>query len=263
MRIRPLTARLLVARGIAEADLAARFLAPRLANLRPPDGVADLPRAIERLAAALGAGETIGVFGDYDVDGVTTAAILTTRASRVRRRRWSPRAASRQAGYGLGVDDVARFAAAGCGVLVTGDCGTSDHEALRRRARARHRRDRHRSPQVPVGRDRRPTRSSIRTAPTTVPVQGPGVVRRGVLPGGRAAHAPAALGALRLRASCSTWSRWGRSPTWCRWSTRTASWSPPGCERLSQRKRPGWRALAARAELDGRRRSRRTTSRFA
>ena len=78
MRIRPLTARLLVARGIAEADLAARFLAPRLADLRPPDGVADLPRAIERLTAALAAGEIIGVFGDYDVDGVTTAAILTS-----------------------------------------------------------------------------------------------------------------------------------------------------------------------------------------
>ena len=78
MRIRPLTARLLVARGIGEADLAARFLAPRLANLRPPDGMADLPRAVERLVAALGAGETIGVFGDYDVDGVTTAAVLTS-----------------------------------------------------------------------------------------------------------------------------------------------------------------------------------------
>src|SRR5215471_12717762 len=92
MRIRPLTARLLVARGIAEADLAARFLAPRLANLRPPDGMADLPRAVDRLTVA--------------------------------------RAASRHAGYGLGVDDVARFAADGCHVLVTGDCGTSDHDAL-------------------------------------------------------------------------------------------------------------------------------------
>jgi len=130
MRIRPLTARLLVARGIAEADLAARFLAPRLANLRPPEGVADLPRAIERIAAALGAGEIIGVFGDYDVDGVTTAAILTS-ALRAFGGTVVPRAASRHAGYGLGVDDVGRFAAAGCRLLVTGDCGTSDHEALR------------------------------------------------------------------------------------------------------------------------------------
>ena len=129
MRIRPLTARLLVARGIAEADPAARFLDPRLANLRPPDGMADLPRAIERLAAALAAGETIGVFGDYDVDGVTTAAILTS-ALRAFGGKVVPRAASRHAGYGLGVGDVARFAADGCRLLVTGDCGTSDHEAL-------------------------------------------------------------------------------------------------------------------------------------
>jgi single-stranded-DNA-specific exonuclease len=41
-----------------------------------------------------------------------------------------PRAASRHAGYGVGVEDVARFAADGCRVLITGDCGTSDHQAL-------------------------------------------------------------------------------------------------------------------------------------
>ena len=133
--LRPLTARLLVARGIAEADLAARFLAPRLANLRPPDGMADLSRALERLVAAFAAGETIGVFGDYDVDGVTTAAVLTS-AFRAFGGKVIARAASRQAGYGLGVDDVGRFADAGCRVLVTGDCGTSDHEALEA-ARAR------------------------------------------------------------------------------------------------------------------------------
>jgi single-stranded-DNA-specific exonuclease len=129
MRIRPLTARLLVARGIAEADLAARFLEPRLANLRPPDGMADLQRAVDRLTAALAAGETIGVFGDYDVDGVTTAAILTS-ALRAFGGQVVARAASRHAGYGLGEGDVARFADAGCSVLVTGDCGTSDHAAL-------------------------------------------------------------------------------------------------------------------------------------
>ena len=126
-RIRPLTARLLVARGIAEADLAARFLAPRLANLRPPDGMADLSRALDRLSAAFAAGETIGVFGDYDVDGVTTAAVLTS-AFRAFGGRVIARAASRHAGYGLGVDDVTRFADAGCRVLVTGDCGTSTRQ---------------------------------------------------------------------------------------------------------------------------------------
>jgi single-stranded-DNA-specific exonuclease len=128
--VRPLTARLLVARGIAEEERANRFLTPRLADLRRPDGMADLARVLDRLAAAIAAGETIGVFGDYDVDGVTTAAVLTL-ALRACGGRVVPRAASRHAGYGLGVADVDRFAADGCRVLVTGDCGTSDHDALR------------------------------------------------------------------------------------------------------------------------------------
>ena len=129
LKLRPLTARILVGRGIDSPDVAARFLTPRLADMRRPDGMADLPRALDRLAGALQAGETIGVFGDYDVDGVTTAATLAT-ALRAFGGRVVARAASRHAGYGLGVDDVARFAADGCRLLVTGDCGTSDHEAL-------------------------------------------------------------------------------------------------------------------------------------
>jgi single-stranded-DNA-specific exonuclease len=129
-KLRPLTARLLVGRGIVRAEMVSKFLEPRLADLRRPEGMADLSRAIGRLVAALGTGETIGVFGDYDVDGVTTAATLAS-ALRACGGKVIARAASRQAGYGLGVEDVARFAAAGCRVLVTGDCGTSDHEALR------------------------------------------------------------------------------------------------------------------------------------
>jgi single-stranded-DNA-specific exonuclease len=128
-KLRPLTARVLAGRGILRADLASKFLDPRLADLRRPDGMPDLPRALERLVAALGAGETIGVFGDYDVDGVTTAAVLAS-AFRAMGGKVIPRAASRHAGYGVGIDDVARFAADGCRVLVTGDCGTSDHDAL-------------------------------------------------------------------------------------------------------------------------------------
>ena len=130
LKLRPLTARILVGRGIVLPEVAARFLEPRLADLRRPDGMVDLDRALDRLVRALAAGETIGVFGDYDVDGVTTAAVLAT-ALRAFGGRVIARAASRHAGYGLGVEDVDRFAADGCRVLVTGDCGTSDHDALR------------------------------------------------------------------------------------------------------------------------------------
>jgi single-stranded-DNA-specific exonuclease len=130
MGLRPLTARILVGRGFVRADAAGKFLSPRLADLRPPTGMADLDRALSRLDEALARGETIGVFGDYDVDGVTTAAVLTTTL-RALGGRVVARVASRHAGYGLGPDDVRRFAERdGCKVLVTGDLGTSDHESL-------------------------------------------------------------------------------------------------------------------------------------
>src|SRR5579871_4897860 len=94
LKVRPLTARILLGRGLGEVALAAKFLAPRLADLRPPEGMADLTRALDRLVAALGAGETIGVFGDYDVDGVTTAAVLAS-TFRALGGRVVPRCASR------------------------------------------------------------------------------------------------------------------------------------------------------------------------
>jgi single-stranded-DNA-specific exonuclease len=128
-RLRPLTARILVARGISELPQLGRFLEPRLADLRKPDGIADLDRALVRLIAAIRRGERVGVFGDYDVDGVTTAAILTL-ALRALGADVVPRVASRSSGYGLSPADAARFADGGCQVVVTGDCGTSDHEAI-------------------------------------------------------------------------------------------------------------------------------------
>ena len=52
-KLRPLTARVLVGRGIIRADAVSKFLEPRLGDLRRPEGMADLQRAIDRLVAAL------------------------------------------------------------------------------------------------------------------------------------------------------------------------------------------------------------------
>jgi single-stranded-DNA-specific exonuclease len=128
----PLTAQLLLNRGVRTQEVARRYLEPRLADLRRPDGelpMAGFGAALERLDRALAAGETIGIFGDYDVDGVTSCALLTTFL-RGAGGRVVPRVARRDAGYGFGLDDVRAFAEAGCGVIVTCDLGTSDHDAL-------------------------------------------------------------------------------------------------------------------------------------
>src|SRR5689334_20977400 len=54
-----------------------RFLAPKLAHLTPPDGMADREASADRIARAIRAGERVCVFGDYDCDGITATAIMT------------------------------------------------------------------------------------------------------------------------------------------------------------------------------------------
>ena len=129
--LRPLTARILLSRGHGAPEQITRFFAPRLGELRPPTGMADIERALDRLSRAIHDRETIGVFGDYDVDGVTSAAVLTV-AMRALGATVVPRVASRADGYGLTVAMVDALAGQSCRVIVTGDCGTSDFAALGR-----------------------------------------------------------------------------------------------------------------------------------
>src|SRR5262245_23224026 len=71
--LRFLTGQLLLNRGIRNEQEARRFLDPRLSDLRPPEGafpMAGFSKAADRLRQAVLDRETIGVFGDYDVDGV-------------------------------------------------------------------------------------------------------------------------------------------------------------------------------------------------
>jgi len=129
MRIRLATARCLVARGVQEPNDAKGFVDPRLAALRPPAGLAGLPLAVGRIADAVQRGERIGVFGDYDVDGVTTAALLTTFLRAVGAD-VIVAVARRDAGYGFTTAAAADFAQRGATLIITGDCGTSDIDAI-------------------------------------------------------------------------------------------------------------------------------------
>src|SRR5690349_16110028 len=68
--------RLLAARGVAPETVAG-YLEPRLAAMLPdPSHLLDMDKAVARLQAAIAAGEKIAVFGDYDVDGATSSALL-------------------------------------------------------------------------------------------------------------------------------------------------------------------------------------------
>lgn len=78
LRIHPVTARVLVARGCNRPELAARFLNPNWGDILDPSLLPDFDRAITRTVDAIRRGQKIMIIGDYDVDGLTATAILST-----------------------------------------------------------------------------------------------------------------------------------------------------------------------------------------
>lgn len=119
---------------LREEEALERWFDPKLAHLTSPAGMLDREAAIDRLARAVRTGERIAVFGDYDCDGVTATAILTS-ALRALGGEVTPLLATRTEGaYGLSNPALARVFASGATLLVTCDCGSSDHERIREAA---------------------------------------------------------------------------------------------------------------------------------
>ncbi len=81
----PLIAELLVARGITTAQTAETFLTPRLSQLHDPYLMCGMRSAVERILHAIGANESILIYGDYDVDGTIATVLLKTAIERVAR----------------------------------------------------------------------------------------------------------------------------------------------------------------------------------
>jgi single-stranded-DNA-specific exonuclease len=123
-------ARLLAARGHVDVARAKSFLDPRLADLTPPESMIDREAAADRLASAVRRRERVVVFGDYDVDGITSCAIVTL-ALRALGGEAVPVLASRfDGGYGFSARALERVMQASPALIVTCDCGSSDHARL-------------------------------------------------------------------------------------------------------------------------------------
>lgn len=122
--------RVLAARGVTE-EACDSFLSPRLKTLLPePSRFRDMDVAAERIARAICDGESVTVFGDYDVDGATSAAVLRRffHAVGAELRVYVPDRVKE--GYGPNAPALLRLKAEGVGLVVTVDCGVSAFAAL-------------------------------------------------------------------------------------------------------------------------------------
>lgn len=123
-------ARILAGRGV-EADAAEAFLDPTVRRLMPdPDTLTAMKEAASRIADAVQRREQVAIFGDYDVDGATSSALL---ARYLRHCGLAPILHIPDRlfeGYGPNVDAVRSLAERGATLLITVDCGTTSLEPL-------------------------------------------------------------------------------------------------------------------------------------
>ena len=129
-------ARLLAQRDVGAAE-ATLFLAPRLREQLPdPAHLRDMAPAVARLVRAIRDDEPIVVFGDYDVDGATSAALLLRFFAAVGARASVYVPDRMREGYGPNAPALLRLKAEGAAVVVTVDCGATAHEPLAAAAEA-------------------------------------------------------------------------------------------------------------------------------
>lgn len=121
----PLLAAVLAARGLGSPEEARRFLDCGSELLGDPLMMTDMPQAVMRITRALASGEKVAVYGDYDVDGITSTCMLTDY---LRRRGlecefYIPDRL--EEGYGLNTSAIQALAGRGVSLIITVDCGVT------------------------------------------------------------------------------------------------------------------------------------------
>ncbi|MBI4585162.1 MAG: single-stranded-DNA-specific exonuclease RecJ [Planctomycetes bacterium] len=123
---------LLVRRGVTGSEEAAQFLQPKLSQLPDPDLLPGIEAAAQRICRAIQENEPIAVFGDYDVDGVSSTALLLEFFDFLKRpvRHYIPH--REEEGYGMNEPAVERLAQEGVRLIITVDNGSAAFSSVER-----------------------------------------------------------------------------------------------------------------------------------
>jgi single-stranded-DNA-specific exonuclease len=103
----------------------------RSLEINPPFLMKGMKEAVERLKLALERGEKVFIHGDFDVDGLTSAALLHKNLKEIGFKGVKVEISDRQRGHGLNPQVIRRVIAEGFGVLITSDCGISDYDHVK------------------------------------------------------------------------------------------------------------------------------------
>jgi single-stranded-DNA-specific exonuclease len=130
LSIHSIVSRILTSRRILTPDDANRYLYPSLDNLHNPLLMKDMQKGVQRLIRAINDREKVVVYGDYDADGVTSVAVLVKFLLDIHHTVTYYIPDRIKEGYGLNGPAIDRMKADGVTLLITVDCGISDHEQI-------------------------------------------------------------------------------------------------------------------------------------
>jgi single-stranded-DNA-specific exonuclease len=129
--VQPVTANVLLSRGLSDVDRARRFLTPDLGHLHDPLLLTGMREAVARIKTAIQAKEKILIYGDYDVDG-TVSVVILKKAIEMAGGEASFHVPHRlKEGYGMRADVIERAAAMGIALIISVDTGIRASEVVR------------------------------------------------------------------------------------------------------------------------------------
>jgi len=131
LRIRPLTARILLNRGLSTPEAALRYLRPSLDHLHDPFLMAGMRAAVERLKAAIDRREKILIYGDYDVDGTTSVVILKKAIELAGGQAEFHVPHRLKDGYGMRTEVIEQAGKNGVNLIISVDTGIRAQEVVR------------------------------------------------------------------------------------------------------------------------------------
>ena len=130
LNISKITAQLLVNRGIQTADVASDFMKCSLASCHDPFLLKDMGKAVSRIKKAISKGERILIYGDYDVDGMTSVTVLYSALKNLGAKCETYIPNRIEEGYGLNNAAIKRAHKDGVTLLVTVDCGITSFKEV-------------------------------------------------------------------------------------------------------------------------------------
>jgi single-stranded-DNA-specific exonuclease len=128
--LNPIISKIIMNRDIVDSGEARRYLSPSLYDLHNPFLMQDMKKAVDRLVVAIYGHEQVVIYGDYDADGITSVVVLLRFLRQIHPKVSYYIPDRINEGYGLHREALERLRSEGTSLIITVDCGMSDHEQI-------------------------------------------------------------------------------------------------------------------------------------